>query len=172
MKNKFYKNKKNIVMIILILFLIGFLIFRIISSIESKKVEIVTSSSKFYTVSNCVSRYIYLLYSEDIDNLLLVLDNSYEKDNKVTKNNLLDKIGKLDSLYSFEARKIYQQEVNDDVIKYYVFGYLKKETLDYVSDDEKKDFYLIVLLNSKKMTYSIIPYNGEIFVKEVNDERK
>lgn len=131
---------------------------------EETKIEIVTSSSKFYTVNNCVYRYLTYLQANDADNLTILLDGSYKKKNNISADNVLDKLEKLDGVYSFEARKMYQEELNEDITKYYVYGYLKEEVIDQSFEVESIDYYIIVTLNAKNQTFSITPYDGEIFI--------
>lgn len=160
-------TKKNIIIIsLLIVLAIGILIYKFFigNNDGDSSIKIVTSNSKFYTVSSCVDRYLDYLINEDSDNLLLLLDKSYKKNNNLNKDNLFSKIDKFDGLYSFEARKMYQEIINDDLTKYYVFGYLIKEDIDYDINDIGKPFYIIVYLNTSNMLYSIVPYDGKIFV--------
>ena len=131
---------------------------------EENEIEIVKSTSKFYTVSNCVYRYLTYVSANDTDSLLLLLDNSYKKKNNVSKNNVLDIVGNLDGVYNFEGRKMYQQVLNDDTTKYYVYGYLRKEVMNPDLANDPIDYYIIVTLNTKNQTFSITPYDGEIFI--------
>lgn len=164
-------TKKKILLIILAaIVLLVFLFFRIFgSSKEKNEIGIVTSTSKFYTVSNCVYRYITYLQSKDIDSLILVLDTSYKTKNSINKNNIIEKLGKLDGIYSFEARKMYQEKLNDHITKYYVYGYLREEMINQI-DDNRNDYYVIVTLNTKNKTFSVTPYDGEIFKNGDNYE--
>lgn len=131
---------------------------------DETKIEIVTSTSKFYTVNNCVYRYLVYLQAEDTDSLMLLLDSSYKKKNNISSDNVLDKLEKLDDVYNFEARKMYQEELNENLTKYYVYGYLKKEVINQSIETEPIDYYVIVILNTKNQTFSITPYDGEIFI--------
>ena len=168
MREKLWKNRKILFIIIFgILAIIVLLISFFGESNVDNKIKIVKSSSKFYTVSSCVNRYLSYLYAEDVDNLLILLDNNYKKKNDINSNNFFDKISKLDNNYSFEARKMYEQVINDNVTKYYVKGYLIKEGINSYYND-KKDFYLIVNLDTKNSTYSVIPYEGDIFINGGN----
>lgn len=163
MNENVWTKKKILLVCALIILTIVVLILQIFSSKEKSEIEIVTSTSKFYTVSNCVYRYITYLQSQDVESLISVLDNSYKKSNGISKKNVIDKLDKLDSNYNFEARKMYQEILNDYETKYYVYGYLTEELMDEVNSS-KQDYYVIVTLNSKKKTFSITPYDGEIFV--------
>lgn len=59
---------------------------------DDNKINIVKSSSKFYTVSGCVNRYLNYLYSEDVDNLMLLIDKSYKNKNNINSKNFLIKL--------------------------------------------------------------------------------
>lgn len=165
MKEFVIKNKNKILIFVLLFLVVVVFLFKIFSDDNKKsKISIVTSSSKFYTVSSCISRYINYLYSEDVDNIILLLDNSYRKKNNIDASNLFDNIEKFDSFYSFQARKMYEEKINDSITKYYVYGYLLKEELDNYNYSEKKDYYIIIYLNSTKDLYSVAPYDGDIFI--------
>lgn len=150
--------------------LIGFKFFN--HNKQDNKLNIVTSSSNFYTVSSCVNRYLNYIYQQDNNSILDVLSDNYISKNNINKNNVIDKIGKLDKKYGFEARKMYEQEVNDNVKKYYVKGFLVEESLSDNYQIEKVNYYLIVYLDSKNSTYSIEPYDGKVFLKEEQNEKK
>lgn len=170
MKEKIIKNKQTILIILGVIIALIIILFKIFGgSKDSSKIEIVRSSSKFYTVSNCVSRYLNYLYSEDTDNILLLLNSTYKKNNNINSNNLFDKISKLDDSYDFEARKMYEKVINEHIVKYYVYGYLSNNYFDY---DNQIEYYIIIYLNSKDFTYSVEPYDGNIFKNGDNDEKK
>ena len=169
MKEKILKNKQTILIILGVIIALIIILFKIFGgSKDSSKIEIVRSSSKFYTVSNCVSRYLNYLYSEDTDNILLLLNSTYKKNNNINSNNLFDKISKLDDSYDFEARKMYEKVINEHIVKYYVYGYLSNNSFDF---DNKIEYYIVIYLNSKNSTYSVEPYNGDIFKNGDNDEK-
>ena len=164
-RNKILFLILGIIAIILVLYQLFY------NSKNDNDVEIVTSTSNFYTVSNCVDRYLSYLSVEDVDNLILLIDKSYKKKNNLKKNNFFSKIDRLDGVYRFEAKKMYQQVINDNVTKYFVKGYLISEELNGGLNIDKKDYYIIVLLDKSNSTYSIIPYDGEIFNKEEMNEK-
>ena len=116
--------------------------------------------------------YIDFVYNEDSEKILEVLDSKYKTKNNLNKNNLFDKLDRLDKEYDFEARKMYQEKINDDVMAYYVKGYLIENIMSNNLVNEKKDFYIIVYLDSKNSTYSVVPYDGEVFIEEEQNEKK
>lgn len=172
MKEIIVKNKKNILIILGVIIAIVVLIIKIFfGNDKQSNINIVKSSSKFYTVSNCVSRYINYLYSEDIDNVILLLEKNYKKKNNINNDNLFKKINKLDNFYSFSPTKMYEEVINDNLTKYYVKGYLVPDDLDFF-ETNKVEYYIIVYFNNKKSTYSIVPYDGKLFKNGDNNEKK
>lgn len=160
---------KKIIIVILCVTAIVLILLKVFNNNKkTSNIQIVTSTSKFYTVSNCADRFLKYLSSENIDNLLILLDDSYKKDNNISKDNIFNIINRLDGEYSFNAKKMYQQKINDNIMKYYVKGYILKEDID--NNGEKIDYYIIVLLDENNSTYSIIPYDEELFNKEVSNE--
>ena len=161
MKEKISKNRNTIIIVIFGIIAIILVLVQIFGGKrEENKINIVTSTSKFYTVSNCVYRYISYLQTKDTDSLLLLLDNKYKSKNNINSNNVLNNLISLDGLYSFEARKMFEEKLNDNVTKYYVYGYLVEDDLD---SNNSMDFYVIVTLDTKNKIFSITPYDGEIF---------
>ncbi len=166
-------TKKKIFMIsLLVIVAIVLILFKILYKNETNNYTIVTSSSKFYTVSSCVNRYVNYLYTKDDSKIFEILDSEYKRKNSINKNNLFNKIQKLDKNYSFEARKMYQEEINENVVKYYVKGYLIENVLSDSLIENGLDFYLIVYLDSKNSTYSVVPYDGKIFLEEEQNEKR
>ena len=56
---------------------------------------------------------------------------------------------------------MFQQRISKDIYKYYVKGYIQEETMDLVP--LKEDYYVIVILDEKNMTFEIEPYDGSMF---------
>lgn len=161
MKEKISKNRNTIIIVIFGIIAIILVLVQIFGGSRDKnKIDIVTSTSKFYTVSNCVYRYVTYLQTKDTDNLLLLLDSKYKSKNNINSNNVLNNLINLDKLYNFEARKMYEEKINDNITKYYVYGYLVEDDLD---SNNSMDFYVIVTLDTKNKIFSITPYDGEIF---------
>ncbi len=132
---------------------------------ESIKITLVNNYSHFFTISNAGNKYINYLKEQDKNNLMLLLNDKYIEINNITKNNVLEKLNKLEpGEYSFEARKMYQENLTEDLIRYYLYGHLNKIIMDgYQKPD---DYYLIIDLDNKNNTYAVTPYNGEIFKEE------
>lgn len=124
-------------------------------------VVLVNDYNRFYTVSSCVTKYLNTLSSNNVENILTILDKNYKEKNKVTEDNIYNYIDKVDDVYNFSPRKMYYKKVNNYITKYYIYGTIEKSTIDSSSD--KKDYYIIVYLDSQNMTFAIEPYDGKIF---------
>lgn len=168
MNDNIWTKKRIIIICFFGILAIALIIFRLIGNKAKNEINIVTSSSKFYTVSNCVYRYLTYVNAQDGESVIKLLDNSYKEKEKITKDNVFEKITVYENAYTFEARKMYQEKVNKDITKYYVYGYLRENTLDADFTNTHLDYYIIVILNTKNKTFSIIPYKGDIFINGGN----
>lgn len=171
------KDKSKLTAIILAILAIIVLIINFIvnsnTKEENKDVLIVTNASSFYTVNSCLYRTITYISSEDYDSLLLLLPEKYKKENKITKENVLELFFDASETSTFISTKMYQQYITDDIIKYYVEGYIQENKIydgDLLTKQDYENVYFIVYLDSDKNIFSIEPYNGKIF-KEGLDEK-
>ena len=60
---------------------------------------------------------------------------------------------------------MYYEKLSNNIYNYYVYGKLKKDTID--NNDLGTDYYLIVKIDKEKLLFSVTPYNGEIFKEEI-----
>lgn len=165
---EFELNKKNIILLIIlvIVFSAGILLHNYRNPVkENKKTEKITlvkDYSRFFTISNAGNKYIQYIKNKDKDNLIILLNESYLTLNDINENNVLEKLTLLSSgNYSFEARKMYQENKNKNLIRYYIKGDLTKEVMDEYQ--RPTDYYLIIDLDIKNMTFSVTPYDGKLF---------
>lgn len=165
------KSEKNlnIITIILVICVVSLGIYKLFfdkNTVEEEKIDtetisVVTDRNDFYTVSSIINNYIVYLSSYDTNKILTVLDSKYKSDNAINESNLANFITKLDGIYAYQPRKMFVQRMSENVYKYYTFGYLRQDTINGLG--AKENYYLIVLLDQSNMSYSIIPYNGEMF---------
>ncbi len=167
-------KKRSILIIIILVILLGGMIFFLFVNRGNQdpakitnKVHMVTDHSRFFTVVSCVSSFISYQSSQDTNNLLLLLNDNYKNNNHITASNLYQYIGTLESDYEFSANRMYQEQVNDDVMKYYVSGVLNPAMMYDDPEDlyhaPQKKYDVIVYLNLRQSTFSIEPYDGSIF---------
>ena len=164
-------TKKNIILIIVLLFIM-FLGLFVVESHNPKSPskenannkELVKDYSRFFSISNAADKYISYLGKQDKENLILLLSDQYIKEHKINNDNILNKIDLLDKEYSFEAKKIYQSRINDNIIKYYIYGHLTENAI--TGYKKPIDYYLIINLDEKTSLYDVTPYDGHIFKEE------
>lgn len=161
------ERNKKILAIVLVIILLILGIYKIFFSkpkeekIDTKTISVVKDNNRFYTVSSCVYKYLTYLSAKDNDNLYLLLDETYKKENNITKDNIYNYIGNVEGDISFNARKIFEQRLSKNVYKYYVKGYIQANTI--FQTGEKQIYYVIVIMDQSNLTFSIMPYDGEMF---------
>lgn len=167
-------NKGKIIILVLITVLVVSISY-ILSRREEEKVNsdysVVSNYNTFFTVDYCAGKYISHLSNKDINSLLLMLNENYKKENKINEDNIFEYIDELNNKqYLFSSRKMYEENLSDSVVKYYVKGYIAEDVLfegDYIAP-RKIEYYLIVYLDHDNQTFSIEPYNGKIFKGDNN----
>ena len=133
--------------------------------VNTDEMEQVKSAPAFFTIQNCVNKYIDYILQENSEAVYKVLDTEYIKKNDITSDNILDKIPKVESDVVFSAEKMYFKQLDDSNLKYYTTGILEKghgdgeESENEQSGNEIVDsnFSITVILNIDKLTFSIIP---------------
>ena len=166
--NSIEERNKKILLIILIVALVVLGIYKIFfekngldEPIDTETISIVSEPNDFYTVSSCVSKYLNYLAVSDSDNLLVLISNEYKKENSITKENIYNFIGTLTGVHSFNARKMFVQRLSQNTYKYYVYGFISRETIN--TNPEENNFYIVVILDRKNGTFAIEPYDGSMF---------
>ena len=166
------ENKKSnypllIIISIILLSIIGIMYFEEDNNIAINKKEsnysLLKDYSMFYTIDSCVNKYIDLLAKNSVDDILLLLDSNYINDNKITKDNVFKYINKIDGVYSFKTKEIYNK---DNENSYYVYGNLIKESINGLG--EKIDYYVIINIDKKNRLFSVIPDDGSKFMEVSN----
>lgn len=135
------------------------------------KIREVTSINDYYIVQTCVNKfYNYYMQSfqnnsdeeslkSSIETFYNMLDTEYINEKEITKENILNKIEKIDEsdIYITETLVALQNE-NNNMYVYFVKGFL-----NHLSTSENKDFYLIVEIDSLNRTFEIVL---EDYIKE------
>lgn len=121
--------------------------------------------SKFFTVNSCIYKYIEYLTKKDTTNILKVLNEDYVKNNNINNSNLYNYLDNLNGIYTFSAKKMYKDDT-DDLVKYYVYGYLVKETINGSADKTEK--YFILNLDENNLTFDIMPSDSKTFSEVEN----
>lgn len=137
---------------------------------ESKtKYKLLNDYSRFFTVNNCVSKYVSLIGKKETQYVLDILDEDYVKNNKITSDNLYNYVGDYNGIYSFSSLKIYYGDKNDNYITYYVYGNLIQDSIDSEDINKEKKYY-VVNFDLKNNLFSIRPYDENGFKEIENNE--
>lgn len=165
---KDYKILKITSIIVLIIILLILLILTILSinsktqkqTIEKgpekqKEIVIVQNRNDFFTVANCVDKYITYLTTKEKEILYNYLDEEYKKENNITMDNIYLYVKTFDDYYKFKAKEMYVCKISNTLSQYYVYGTL---TIESTGDDEQEiPFYISVKLDKANNTFSVIP---------------
>lgn len=165
------KKDRILVIVVIIILFILLLTFLIIKKKEddkaqiNNKVTLVDDYSTFFTVEDCINRYIDYISDGETNRVLNVLNEDYKKENQITDNNV---INVLDTLYFknninyFKSLKMYSQKINAYTYKFYVYGKVYRETeendFEFISD-----YYIVVTINNNQKVFDITPYDGKEF---------
>ena len=131
--------------------------------IDTATISIVTDNSRFYTVSSCVVKFFAYMNSNNKDSIIKLLSEDYKTKNNINTSNLYSYVTKFKVHSSFAPMKMYSQKLSKYVTKYYVYGKSEEEGTN--ATGLSSDYYLIVYLDESSLTFSIEPYDGEIFNK-------
>lgn len=129
--------------------------------IDTETIELVTNPNDFYTVSSCVSKYLNYLTIHDSEKILLLLSEEYKNNNSITGSNLNNYISYFNDRHTFDPREMYVQRLDESIYKFYVYGLIGVDSM--LSDTTLTDYYIIVILDRSNLTFSIEPYDGEMF---------
>ena len=171
------KDKQNLLVILLVIVTALVVILNFITKeevVEQNDIKIVTNYSNFYTVNSCLYRVINHLSLKDSESLLLLIDENYKKENKITKDNVLSKFKDVPQDSTFKSKKMYYEQLNSGITKYYVYGEIQKNQIFDEGIDESikgEDAYFIVYIDWENEIFSIQPYDGEIFIGGVLNEK-
>lgn len=132
---------------------------------EEINVKYVDNPIMFFTVENCVNKYIKLIVSEDSYAIYEIIDDKYKEDQGININNVLANNIKLpDGQYSFITTEMLEDK--DKPYTYYVKGYLLEEIYDEFFTNNRFNYELIVKLNISEGIFSVIPKEvGDYFEK-------
>ena len=150
----------------------------IISVFKSKnydyKLKTVTDYSTFFTVDDCINRYIGYINDGEKNKLLNVLNSEYKESYNINENNVIsfvDTLNIINKIADFKSVKMYEKKISNKEHDYYVKGKLYIE--EDINEPSKfwSDYYLIVKLNESNNTFYITPYDGGIFIGGNNYEK-
>ena len=80
-----------------------------------------------------------------------MIDEEYINANGLNENNIQEKFGTYNENGNLYINHIYMSEESECITTYFVYGYIK-----YINTNEIEEFNLMVQLDSKNNTYSIL----------------
>lgn len=171
------KDKSKLVAIILVIITILVIVltnlFNKDEQQKENKIEIVTNYSNFYTVDSCLYRTITYIASKDNQSLLSVISDNYKKENNIDVNNVFNVFSEIEEDSIFISKKMYYEKINSNITKYYVYGHIDRNQIlddEIILNNEYKEQYFIVYLDTTNKTFAIEPYNGDLFIGgEINE---
>lgn len=124
---------------------------------EEYKEKLVTDNNRYYTVLNCVKKYIGIVASRDKENILITLDEDYKTSNAINENNVYTFVPNISNTLpnNYTSEEMYEQRIAPNILKYKVHGYLTISRYD--EDPIKYRYNLIVYLYEETLTFSVKP---------------
>lgn len=134
-------------------------------AIIDSNIKAVTSSTKFYTVSNCVQKYFDTISNKNKSELYAILNSDYITSKGITEENVLSYVHTITTSSNFTALEMNVLEgMNTEV--YSVYGTI----LDKNKTGIGEDVFFIVDLSRHNLTFSITPLIGNSYsnIKQID----
>lgn len=119
-------------------------------------IEILNNRNLFFTVSNCVNRYIENIVKKEDVSVYAMLDKDYINENRITAQNIWNYVDKFSTKQVFTARRIHLTELDNYHSIFYVYGTVREDKEDQMT--KESDFYITVKLDYENSIFSIIPF--------------
>ena len=138
LKKDKYDSKDTSLKQLLIILAVILLVLGIISIVKKSKnyatntetgikLETVKDYSTFFTVENCINKYINALSNSNGEDAFNLLTNEYKNLISINKDNVDEKLDYLDGNYVYEARNIFEKNIDNNIKEYYIYGLLKED---------------------------------------------
>lgn len=127
------------------------------SIVNGKKPEEVTMENIYFNTENCIREYITKIAQKDTKAICALLENTYQKEQNITEENVLSKIGEIADITSYQTEEMY----NLAGVNFHVF-YVK-------SAIGQKEYYYIVNCDYKNETFNIIPIKKENYSAKIKE---
>lgn len=176
LKKDKYDSKDTSLKQLLIILAVILLVLGIISIVKKSKnndtnteteikLETVKDYSTFFTVENCINKYINALSNSNGEDAFNLLTNEYKNLISINKDNVDEKLDYLDGNYVYEARNIFEKNIDNNIKEYYIYGLLKEDVLGEY--DTGKDSYYQVIIEDESYTFTLRPYTIEEYRKAI-----
>lgn len=143
---------------------IGLVIIAIINKVNPALIDIsgeysyriVKDETRYYTVSNTISKYASYINAKDKESILTILDNDYKKNNDINVDNVLEKVGNFDKNISITPSYMCSRKRNDEITQYIFSASINDTKGDKITTKNYS-----VYLDSKNMTFSVEEVTSE-----------
>ncbi len=125
----------------------------------------VTNPVMYFTVKECLDKYVNYLSEYNNDILYNLLEDSYKNENGITMENLSNYIQKIDENSVAKIQRMYVEE-KDNIQTYFIYAKLVIDDNlngDITKSESSKDFYITIILDINNKTYAVIPNDGGVF---------
>lgn len=140
--------------------------------IYDTNLQVLKNNNEFYTISNCLNKFIMYYKQENKEAILSLLTKNYIDKNKINSSNVLNK-SDIDKNTEFALEKVLVKRINEKEIKYYIHASLWELQMTMNSDGTKTDirdkYYIMYMKdNADETIFSLEPYNGKEFKEGVS----
>lgn len=118
--------------------------------------KIVKDETRYYTVSNAISKYASYINAKDKESILTILDDDYKKNNNINDDNVLDIVGNFDKNISIMPSYMCSRKRNDKITQY-IFNASINDTKGEQITTKNYSVYL----DSENMIFSVEEVTSE-----------
>lgn len=127
------------------------------------EIEDVINETKFYTVSNCIQKYIDSISEKDEKAIYNMLSKEYIADKRITNKNVIQNVPMIEEQSTFIAKEM-KVFGGNEIEVYSVYGKLFQKDNVNISED----IYFIVKMDETNFTFNINPQIDKN-IKTIND---
>ena len=132
---------------------------------KEKRYTFVKDYNRYYTITNIVDKYYSAINNEYKDDLMVMLNDDYIKDNNITNDNVIAKLKVDNNNISFQGSLMCKKKLHTGVVSYYVSG----ETIGTNTGKKIKDSYFEVIQDENNMTFDIKEIDNTSFGDECHE---
>lgn len=158
-KNQKFKKIKNIIMIILLIYIVINRVCALFITKETSNSNTITPATNEYSfvrVSECISKYISAINSEEPNDIINIYSDDYKKEKNITVDNVLS-VNNLSNIVSFKIEQLYS-----DYTYFYAYVTFYNESEDSIIEKSNHEFTIQLYKNN---TFAITPYIQENIVQ-------
>lgn len=134
------------------------------SGITAKDSRVVNDRNRYYTVKGALTKYYSFVNAKDYDSVLKILDEKYVDDNKITVDNVDEKINIEDYQLSYETRVMCLKSAKKGVYTFVVDGIEVK----MMSGEELDRKYYEIVMDGNTSLFSVKPINVDKYEEVCN----